>query len=162
MQLHDWAFDEATDDDREILANSVKTAGAFICGRRTYDDSMPWWGANGPTGSERLPVIVVSHSVPKEIPESSVYQFADGIENALRKARAAANGKDINVMGGADIGQQFLAAGLLDELLLHVAPVLLGAGTRLFENNGDGHRKLEMISTVATPGAVHLRYRVHR
>ena len=124
---------------------------------------MPGWGADGPTGSARVPVFVVSHSVPDDTPAGGVYSFVtDGIESALEQARATAAGKDITVMGGAQTGQQFIAAGLVDELSLHVVPVFLGAGTRMFENLGDAQIELEPLATTQTPRATHLRLRIAR
>lgn len=135
----------------------------MIAGRRTYDDSLPWWGPDGPTGPARLPVFVVSHSVPDETPAGGVYTFVTGgIESALEQARAGAGDKDVTVMGGARTGQQFLAAGLVDELSLHVVPVLFGTGTRMFENLGDAHITLEPLATIQTPRATHLRLRIAR
>jgi dihydrofolate reductase len=134
-----------------------------ITGRRTYDDSMPWWGADGPTGPARLPVFVVTHSEPDAVPAGGVYTFVtDGIEAALEQARAAAGDKDVTVMGGAQTGRQFIAAGLVDELSLHIVPVLFGAGTRMFEDLGSGHLALEPVSAIQTPRATHLRLRIAR
>ena len=159
-RLVEWAFGD-DERDRAILTDGVASIGAVIAGRRTYDDSLPWWGAHGPTGAERLPVFVVSHSVPDETVDGGVYTFVtDGIESALEQAKAAAGEKDVTVMGGARTGQQFIAAGLVDELSLHVVPVLLGAGTRMFENLGDAHMALEPLATVQTPRATHLRLRI--
>jgi dihydrofolate reductase len=135
--------------------------GAVICGRRTYDDSLPWWGADGPTGAVRVPVFVLSHDVPEGVPEGGVYRFVTGgIEDALKQAMDAAGDKDVTVMGGADTGQQYLRAGLVDELSIHLVPVLFGSGTRMFEHLGDQHLQLEPAGTVQTTAATHLRYRV--
>jgi dihydrofolate reductase len=84
----------------------------------------------------------------------------DGIESALEKARAAAGGKDVMLWGGAHVVQQYLAAGLLDELELHVVPLLLGDGARLFGNLGDAKVQLEQVRAVQAPGVSHLKYRV--
>jgi dihydrofolate reductase len=157
--LHDWAFSGASDLDREVLAEGLRTTGAVVAGRRTYDDSLPFWGPDGPTGSARLPVIVVSHTVPSDAPEGGVYTFVDGIDAALAAAKRTAGDKDVTVMGGADIGQQYIRAGLVDELSLHIVPLLFGAGLRMFEHLGGEHRRLEIVSTVATPSAIHLRLR---
>ena len=162
MRLVEWAFGD-DERDRAVLADGIASIGAVIAGRRTYDDSVPWWGADGPTGPARVPVFVVSHSVPDETPDGGVYTFVTGgIESALDQARARAGDKDVTVMGGARTGQQFLAAGLVDEVSLHVVPVLLGAGTRMFENLGDAHITLEPLATIQTPRATHLRLRVAR
>ena len=162
MRLVEWAFGD-DERDRAVLADGIASIGAVIAGRRTYDDSVPWWGADGPTGPARVPVFVVSHSVPDETPDGGVYTFVTGgIESALDQARARAGDKDVTVMGGARTGQQFLAAGLVDEVSLHVVPVLLGAGTRMFENLGDAQITLEPLATIQTPWATHLRLRVAR
>jgi dihydrofolate reductase len=111
-RLHDWAINSKDDRNREILAQGVNTSGAVICGRRTYDTSLPGWGADGPTGSARLPVFVVSHNQPKKVPEGGVYTIVtDGINSALQKAKKAAGGKIVTVMGGADIGHQGWTGG---------------------------------------------------
>jgi dihydrofolate reductase len=162
LRLVEWAFGD-DERDRAILSDGIASIGAVIAGRRTYDTSVPWWGADGPTGPARLPVFVVSHSVPDETPDGGVYTFVtDGIERALENARAAAGDKGVTVMGGAQTGQQFLAAGLVDELSLHVVPVLFGTGTRMFENLGGAHIALEPLATIQTPRATHLRLRIAR
>jgi dihydrofolate reductase len=136
--------------------------GAVVTGRRTYDTSVPWWGADGPTGEARLPVVVVSHSRPAEVPENGIYRFVDGIEPALEAAKEAAGDKGVTVMGGADIGQQYLRANLIDELSLHIAPVLFGSGTRMFDAVTSSHRSLELLSVVHTSNAIHVRARIVR
>jgi dihydrofolate reductase len=146
-----------------VLTSGVAGTGAVIAGRKTYDDSVPWWGADGPTGPARVPVFVLSHDVPQDAPEAGVYTFVTGgIERALEQARAAAGDKDVTVMGGADTGQQYLRAGLIDELSIHLVPVLFGAGTRMFEHLGDQHIELELAGTVQTAAATHLRFRIAR
>jgi dihydrofolate reductase len=159
LQLHDWAMGEDA-HNREILTKGVSGLGAVICGRRTYDHSIPWWGADGPTGPARVSLFVVSHDVPADIPENGVYHFMKGPETALEHARAAAGDKDISVMGGADIAQQYLRAGSLDEIQIHLIPVLFGSGTRLFDHLGDDHIQLEVAEVIDTPLATHLRYRI--
>ena len=159
-RLHEWAFGEDP-RDREVLAGGAGNLGAVICGWRTYVDSMPFWEADGPTGPARVPVFVVCHEVPEKVPEGGVYTFVtDGIEAALEQARAAAGDKDVTVMGGADTGRQFIGAGLVDELSIHLVPVLFGGGTRMFEHLGDGHLQLENLGAVQTAAATHLRFRV--
>lgn len=160
QQLHQWAFDSADDRDREVLTQGGSTTGAVIAGRRTYDTSVPWWGADGPTGPARRPVFVVSHDVPKDTPKGGVYSFVDGIEAALARAKAAAGDKDVTVMGGADIAQQYIRAGLVDEISIHLVPVLFGSGTRLFEHLGNEHIQLETAKVIETAAAIHLRFRV--
>jgi dihydrofolate reductase len=106
-------------------------------------------------------VFVVTHKVPETSPEGGVYTFVtDGIAAALDQARTAAGKQVVTVMGGANIGQQYLAAGLVDEISLHIVPVLFGAGTRMFDHLGEQHIKLEPISVLDTPTAIHARYRI--
>jgi dihydrofolate reductase len=106
-------------------------------------------------------LFVVTHSAPSDAPAGGIYTFVtDGIERALELAQSAADGRTVTIMGGADIGRQYLAAGLVDEIQLHLAPVLLGRGTRMFEDLGIGLLDLELTEAVDTPAAVHLRYRI--
>jgi dihydrofolate reductase len=160
LRLVEWAF-EGDERDRRVIDDGVAGVGAVIAGRRTYDDSVPWWGANGPTGEARVPVFVVTHSVPDDVPEGGVYRFVTGgIEHALEEAKAAAGDKYVTVMGGAEIGQQYIRAGLVDELSIHLVPILLGAGTPMFENLGDAQIELELADLTQGQLATHLRYRV--
>ncbi len=97
------------------------------------------------------------------MPEGGGYTFVSvGIERALELARAAAGEKDVTVMGGAETGQQYLRAGLVDELPIHLVPVLFGSGTRMFEHLGDQHVQLENAGATQTPAATHLRFRIAR
>ena len=160
QRLHEWAFGDDR-RDREVLTSGVGTLGAVIAGRRTYDHSVPWWGADGPTGPARVPVFVLSHDVPEDVPDGGVYTFvAGGIERALEQAKAAAGDKGVTVMGGAVTGQQYLRAGLVDELSIHLVPVLFGSGTRMFDNLGDQHIQLESAVVIQTAAATHLRFRI--
>lgn len=162
LRLVQWAF-EGDQRDRRVLEEGVAGVGAVIAGRRTYDDSVPWWGANGPTGEARVPVLVVTHSPPEDAPEGGVYSFVTGgIEEALEQAKATAGDKYVTVMGGAEIGQQFIRAGLADELSIHLVPILLGAGTRMFENLGEAQIPLELTDLTRGLLANHLRFRVVR
>jgi dihydrofolate reductase len=162
QRLHEWAF-AGDERDREILAGGAGALGAVIAGRRTYDGSVPWWGADGPSGPARVPVFVVTHEEPEDAPAGGVYTFVtDGIERALEQARAAAGDGIVCVMGGAETGRQFIAAGLVDEISIHLVPVLLGDGTRLFDHRGGGHIALETVAVVETAKATHLRFRVVR
>ena len=156
-QLHEWT------QDTEYLEEQIAGLGAVITGRRNYDDSIRWWGADGPSGPARRPVFVVTHSAPATAPEGGVYQFVtDGIESALSQARAAAGDRIVTVMGGADVARQYLAAGLVDELSIHVVPVLFGSGLPVFQGLDLGHIQLEQVESRESPQAVHLRYRVRR
>ena len=156
LRLVEWAFG-ADQRDRDVLGNGVAGTGAVIAGRRTYDTSVPWWGADGPTGDARLPVFVLSHRAPDGVPDGGVYTFVDGVEAALEQARAAAGDKGVTVMGGAETGRQFIEAGLVDELSIHLVPIVLGDGTRMFEGLGV---ELENLEALQTPAATHLRLRV--
>jgi dihydrofolate reductase len=158
-RLHDWAFG-VDPSDRAVFERGAAALGAVICGRRTYDDSLPFWGADGPTGPDRVPLFVLSHDVPDDVPEGSVYTFVDGVEEALDLATAAAGVKDVTVMGGAETGRAFLRAGLVHELSIHLVPILLGAGTRLFADDEEGQIRLENLEAIQTPQATHLRFRV--
>lgn len=161
--LHDWAF-AGDDRDRALLERAGTTLRAVIAGRRTYDNSIRWWGADGPTGPARVPLFVVSHGRPDEVPVDGVYTFVGDIRSALDRARSTAGDGDVGIMGGADIARQYLRAGLVDEISIHLVPVLFGSGTPLF---GDGesldeHIKLERTELLATDAATHLRFRVVR
>ena len=160
QRLHEWAFGE-DERNRELLTEAVDAVGAIIAGRGTYDLSVPWWGADGPTGPARVPVFVLTHAEPEDAPEGGVYTFVtDGIERALEEAKAAAGDQDVAVMGGAHIGQQYIAAGLVDEISIHLVPGLFGDGTRMFEHLGGEHIQLETAGVIETPEATHLRFRV--
>jgi dihydrofolate reductase len=159
QQLHQWALGTGDPRSAEVLAESTRSVGATIAGRRTYDLSVPWWGPDGPSGSARTPLFVVSHSAPAQVPAGGVYTFVDSLEEALDQARAAAGEKDVDIMG-VDIGQQLLHAGQVDELHVHLVPVLFGAGTRLFDNLGDDHIQLQILRVVEGATATHLRYAV--
>jgi dihydrofolate reductase len=162
QRLVDWAFG-ADERDRAVLTNGIASIGAVIAGHRTYETSVPWWGPDGPTGPARVPVFVLCHKAPDDVPEGGVYAFVtEGIERALEQAREVAGDKDVTVMGGAETGQQYLRAGLVDELSIHLVPVLFGAGTRMFEGLGDQHLQLENRGSVQTPSATHLRFGIAR
>jgi dihydrofolate reductase len=157
-RLHEWAFG-GDERDREVLARGVQGSGAIIAGRRTYDDSVPFWGADGPHPPTR--VFVVTHEAPAESPEGGVYTFVtDGIESALEQAKVAAGDKNVHVMGGPDTGRQFIEARLVDEIGVHLVPVLFGSGTRMFEHLGSEHIQLETLGVIETSAATHLRYRI--
>jgi dihydrofolate reductase len=161
QRLHEWAMGGEDERNRKFLEQAVAALGAVVAGRRTYDTSVAWWGADGPTGSARRPVFVVTHDLPADTPEGGVYTFVtDGIERALQEAKAAAGDKNVSVMGGADIGQQYIRAGLVDEIQIHLVPVLFGSGTRMFDHLGSEHIPLETVEVIETAAATHLRFRV--
>ncbi len=155
--LHEWAFG-ADERGRDVHADSQDTVGASIAGRRTYDLSIPWWGANGPGAEARTPTIIVSHRVPDDVPDGGVYTFVGSPQEAVAAATAIAGDRDVDVFS-ASIGGQLLRAGLVDEVRIHLVPVLLGAGTRLLDDTG-GHVRLQPTSVVQGSKATHLRYTV--
>jgi dihydrofolate reductase len=149
QQLHEWAFGD-DEQGREALAESQRSAGASIAGRRTYDLSVPWWGADGPGSAARTPTFIVSHSEPQEVPEGIVYTFVTSPGQALARATAAVGDKDVDIFS-ASIGRQLLQAGRVDELRIHLVPVLLGVGTRLFDSLGGEHIQLKALDVIEGP-----------
>lgn len=131
--------------------------GANVTGRRTFDDAQAW-GGEDPMG---IPSFIVTHSVPEEWdrPDSPFIFVTDGLESAIRQATAAAGDKPVGV-AGADIAQQCLKLGLLDEIQLHLVPVVLKQGIRLFDNLGDTPIQLERTRLVEAPGVTHMWFRV--
>jgi len=157
-RLHDWGFNSADPRNHEIM-EKYATLGANIFGRTGYDHSILNWGADGPSGAARVPTVIVSHSVPQDVPDGGVYTFVDSVEAAFETAKKLAGDKNILIMG-ADVPQQFLKRGLIDEVSIHLAPVVFGSGTRLFEGLGSEHIPLEIIEVIQTAEAIHLRFRV--
>jgi dihydrofolate reductase len=161
-RLHEWALggDEVSD---QYMRRAGSSLGAVITGRVNYEDSIRYWDTDGPTGPRRLPVFVVCSSAPRSSPENGVYTFVtDGIEAALADAREAAGDKDVTVMGGASIGQAYLSAGLVDELSIHLVPILLGGGLRMFDSYPDDLVSLKVLHVVSTATATHLRLAIPR
>ncbi|MER7803086.1 dihydrofolate reductase family protein [Streptomyces parvulus] len=146
--------------DSELVREWFDATGAVVMGRTMYDLGEEFWGDNPPF---RTPVFVLTHRPrPTLVKEGgTTFHFVtEGIHSALERARAAAGHRNVDIGGGADTVRQYLAAGLVDELQLHVVPVLLGGGLRLFEGLGDaGRRDLEQVGAVETPLATHLKYR---
>jgi len=157
-RLHDWGFN-STDPHNLALVEGWVNTGAVIVGRKTYDLSIQYWGADGPIHKARVPVIVLSHSVPDDVPERSVYTFVDNVEAAFEKAQQAAGDKNIGVQG-PDTARQLIQRGLVDEIFIHLVPVLFGSGIRLFEQPKSDHVSLETVEVIQTPEAIHLRFRV--
>lgn len=158
--LHDWFWKNPTDRATEILQDAVANCGAVVMGRTSFEknEGEGGWGDGGPLGD--TPVFVVTHKAPART-YPPVYTFVtDGVESAIRQAKAAAGDKNVG-LHGATMPQQALALGLLDELHVHVVPVLIGGGTRLFDLF-DGPIHLEPTHAETTPGATHLSYRVVR
>jgi dihydrofolate reductase len=179
-RLHEWALpteswrsqhgmeggEKGPDDD--VAAAFGRGVGAYIMGRKMFtpgrgewDQSWRgWWGEDP---RFHVPVFVLTHHPREPLPMEGGTTFhfvTEGIEAALEQARAAAGDQSVQIAGGATAIQQYLAAGLLDELRLHIVPVLLGGGERLLENVGDP--KLEPVDVVPSPAATHVEYRVVR
>jgi dihydrofolate reductase len=140
----------------EILKEALGTYGAGVWGRRTFDIAGAWGGH--PPGR---PCFIVTHSAPQEwVYEGSPFTFVtDGVESAIRQAKEAAGDKDV-VVCTASILQQCLKAGLMDEIHIDMAPILLGNGVRLFDHLGIGPIELEIIRAIEAPGVIHLGFRV--
>jgi dihydrofolate reductase len=156
--LHDWMFSAATDTDRAILQEMIDGVGAIVMGRKSFDknEGDGGWGDGGPVGD--APCFVVTHHEPAES-YPAVYTFVtDGVESAIEQAKEAA-GKKVVGLHGATVMQQALPLGLVDEIRVHVIPVLLGAGTPLFASL-DSAISLERTQVLVTPAATHLAFRV--
>jgi dihydrofolate reductase len=156
MRLHNWGFDDLAVFDR-VYGNLAEETGAVIMGRRSFDNSIGPWEGKGPL--ENVPCFVVTHR-PFAVPDPVFTVVTDGIESALAKARAAAGGKRIGLMG-ANLDQQFLAAGLVDEIRIHLINVLLGGGRRLFDQLPK-RVELEQSRLWEDGGVAHVEYRVVR
>lgn len=156
--LHEWFFNSGAEGDAYVR-RLTSNVGAVVCGRKCYDDSAPFWDENGPTGPLKLPLFVVTHRPLLASHSGGIYHAAGTIPDAVKQAKSAAGGKDVSLMGGADVFRQALAGGFVDEIELHVVPVLFGAGTRLFDTLPE-HIKLIPTSTLDTPLARHIAYRV--
>jgi dihydrofolate reductase len=158
--LHDWIFDAATDEDRAVLREMLVGVGAVVMGRTSFDknEGDGGWGDGGPAGD--TPCFVVTHRKPATS-HPPVYTFVtDGVASAIEQAKNAAGGK-IVTLHGATVMQQALPLGLVDEIHVHVIPVLLGGGTPLF-GRLDSATSLERTQAVVTPAATHLTFRVAR
>ncbi|MFC3493799.1 dihydrofolate reductase family protein [Glycomyces rhizosphaerae] len=163
-QLHAWMFD--TPEENRVELDQLTDAGAFILGRNMFGPVRGewdrnwngWWGENPPY---HAPVYVLTHYArePQPMAGGTTFHFVtDGIESALAQAREAAGDRDIAIMGGANTVNQYLAAGLIEELRLHISPFTMGAGTRLFEGVPPLH--LEQVSSRGASLVTHVTYRV--
>jgi dihydrofolate reductase len=158
--LHDWLGDAATDEDRALLQEMIDGAGAIVMGRTSFDknEGDGGWGDGGPVGD--TPCFVVTHHEP-ETSHPPIFTFVtDGVAGAIEQAKEVAGEKVIG-LHGATVMQQALPLGLVDEVRVHVIPVLLGGGTPLFAHL-DSAISLERTSVLATPTATHLGFRVVR
>jgi dihydrofolate reductase len=168
-RLHEWVYDLATwrephgltggemNRDAEILDEAFKTSGAIIVGKRMYDNA-EGWGDNPPFN---MPVFVLTHDArdPETRGKTTFTFVTDGIASAFEQARAAAGDKNVGIGGGANTIQQFINAGLVDELQIHIAPILLGDGIRLFDQIDTKDFELEKTRVVDSPRVTHLRFR---
>jgi dihydrofolate reductase len=180
MRLHEWAFALAAwraehgleggevNASTPVVEGWIANIGAGLMGRNMFgggpdpwgdDPWNGWWGDDPPF---HVPVFVVTHHgrEPLVMEGGTTFVFVtDGIESALEQARAAAAGKDVSLGGGATAAQQYLTAGLLDEILIALVPVFLGNGTRLFENLGRNPPRPQQLEAIEAPGVTHIRYR---
>jgi dihydrofolate reductase len=167
-RLHDWALTARTTADAALLDETMAATGAVLMGRRTFDvvDGPRGWRDGLGYGGERSqasppPTFVVTSSAPATVRLAGRFQFVtEGITTALQRARDAAGGKDVVIMGGANLGRQYLDAGLVDEFRIHIAPVVLTAGTPLFRLSAGPAIILKQTDVVATSAATHVTYRV--
>ncbi len=180
MRLHEWVFPLAVwrtmlgleggevNESTRVVEESLANIGATVMGRNMFGGhpgpwvaDRPWngwWGVDPPF---HHPVFVLTHHArePLVMAGGTTFTFVtDGIESALEQAQRVAAGKDVSLGGGANAAQQYLAAGLVDEMELHLVPILLGSGERLFEGAGDDMQGLELARTVATPQVTHLKF----
>jgi dihydrofolate reductase len=180
-RLHEWAVPLAAwreaherrggdeNASSQVMAESLANVGAGVMGRNMFGPIgggdwgdgrwTGWWGDDPPYHND---VYVLTHHPrePVTMKGGTTYHFVtDGIERALARAKESADGKDVRLWGGADVINQYLAAGLLDELELHIVPILLGGGARLFDGLG-GDVRLEQMRAVEAPGVTHVKYRM--
>jgi len=156
-ELHKWMFVTKTRMDEKLLKTIFDNTGAVIAGGHTYKTAIPKaWGNANPFA---VPVYVVTHEMPQEKVSGFTY-ITEGIEKAFSDAKVTAGAKNVLIMGGADIVQQYLNAGLVDELNIQLVDIFLGRGTRLFDNINADKIKLEQIACIASTGVTHLKYKV--
>jgi len=183
MALHEWVFKLAAwrrphgreggevNASTPVMERAQANVGAVLMGRNMFgggpgpwgdDPWQGWWGDEPPF---HVPVFVLTHHArePLEKEGGTTFHFVtEGIESALGQAREAAGSGDISLGGGASVFQQYLGAGLIDELTLNVVPLMLGSGTRLFDGLADAEVELEQVGAIEAPGVTHLEYRVRR
>jgi dihydrofolate reductase len=153
-------FDAKTETDAAIVDERYASTGAVLMGKRMFDVGFEPWGDPPPFG---MPVFVVTHEEREPLPMQggTTYTFVtDGIEAALELARAAAGDENVGIWGGANIMREYLRAGSLDEMQIHLIPILLGGGVRLFEDLDPEGIELRRKSSIETPSATHLRFEV--
>jgi dihydrofolate reductase len=166
LRLHEWHF-HPQGEDQAVIDEWQNSPGAYVMGRNMFGpgrgawdlDWDGWWGSEPPY---HAPVFVLTHHARESVPMDGGTTFhfvTDGIEAALEQAKAAAGGKVVEIAGGAETVNAYLRAGLIDELHMHIAPVVLGAGERLFGGVPDTIQ-LEPVQVIGSPGATHVKYRV--
>jgi dihydrofolate reductase len=168
-RLHEWVFGLASwrephglaggemGRDSEILQEAIERTGAVVLGRRMFENAKGW----GDEPPFHVPVFVLTHDPREPVTKKGGTTFTfvtDGIESALEQAKEAAGDKDVSVAGGANTIQQYLSAGLVDEMQIHVAPLLLGGGIRLFDNLDPERVELEGTRVVESPEVTHLKF----
>jgi dihydrofolate reductase len=180
MRLHEWVFRLAPwrerhgeqggegGQDADVVAESIANLGAVVMGRNMFGGGdgpwgdEPWEGWWGDEPPYHAPVFVLTHHAREPLRKDGGTDFTfvtDGVESALEQAHAAAGGKDVMIAGGASAVQQYIAAGLLDEIQIHVAPILLGSGERLLDGLDTGI-EFEPIRVIDSPTVTHLKYRM--
>lgn len=170
-RLHEWVYGLAswrephgleggeTNRDSEILEEAMGNLGAVVVGRRMFDNA-GGWGDNPPF---HVPVFVLTHEAREQEAKEGGTTFifvTEGVETAIDQAQTAAGDKDVSIGGGANTIQQFLRAGLVDELQIHIAPLLLGGGVRLFDDLGTDEVKVQSTRVVESSAVTHLKFRV--
>jgi dihydrofolate reductase len=178
-ELHQWAFAARAfremhgmeggepGPDSDVITEAFQNVGAYILGRNMFgggpgpwDESWRgWWGDDPPY---HAPTFILTHYArePLEMQGGTTFYFVtDGIHAALDRAKSAAGDKDVSIGGGADVVQQYLKAGLIDEMEIHVVPLLLGSGSRLFENTDGRQAQYEVVRVVSSPAVTHVKYR---
>ncbi len=169
-RLHEWVYGlktwrephglegGETNQDSEVLDESFRDVGAIVLGKRMYENAKGW-GEDPPF---KVPVFVLAHEGRERMVkgETSFDFVSEGIESAVEQARAAAGEGDVSIAGGASTIQQTISAGLLEQIQIHLVPILLGGGVRLFEGLDPEATTLELTRVIDSPGVTHLRYRV--
>lgn len=172
LRIHEWMFQTAsflghiglqggeTGPDNEIVKAVFARAGAYVLGKNMFNEGEVGWPEDAPFHAS---VFVLTHT-PREPwvrkGGTTFYFVTDGFDSALQQAKAAAGDKDVRISGGADVIQQALKAGVVDEMTVHLAPILLGQGVRLFDTLTDEQVRLEQTSVIASSGVTHLSYKI--
>ncbi len=165
LPLHDWAIGESSDVDREVLRRATSRTGAIVMGRRTFDvvDAPSGWNEEiaygaGERPAQLPPVFVVTHRAPSTVRLQRLFTFVTtGVREAIDQGRSAAGERDVFVMGGGQLVWQAVRDGLVDELTVHLSPILLGGGTPLWESDGV-IRRWKQQDVVVSPLAIHVTY----